>query len=252
LCLSDVNPQAVAALNDTVARNRLQDRVRVYLSDSLSGIPPEEQWDLVVSNPPHFEVETEEEYLSHIRLNDQRWRIHKEFYAAVKRHLKPSGSILMQENHLGSEESTFNDMVAACGLEVVDSFMFQNGQQGIIDPYFYYWVAHKGSGQKMDRTAHPRFVFNDPEILPLSTSDDTLKRADLSSGRRYRVQVANSSGSAHAVAIFKRRYGFLWRQPISPIMNVAAGETRSVPVRFGPGTYQVRVSSQVLGAFHVS
>ena len=35
-------------------RNGLQDRVRVYLSDGLNGIPSSEKWDLVVSNPPHF------------------------------------------------------------------------------------------------------------------------------------------------------------------------------------------------------
>jgi hypothetical protein len=32
----------------------LAERVTVYRSDNLDGIPASEQWDLVVGNPPHF------------------------------------------------------------------------------------------------------------------------------------------------------------------------------------------------------
>src|SRR3954469_25304495 len=44
LCLADVNPEAVAACKRTIARNRLEGRVDVYLSDNLAGIPAAEQW----------------------------------------------------------------------------------------------------------------------------------------------------------------------------------------------------------------
>src|SRR3989338_5465633 len=54
LCVADANPLAVEALKETVRRNRLIDRVSVYLSDGLKGIPKTEKWDLVEPTPPHF------------------------------------------------------------------------------------------------------------------------------------------------------------------------------------------------------
>ena len=54
LCLADINPEAVDACRRTVIQNRLAERVAVYHSDNLDGIPASEQWDLVVGNPPHF------------------------------------------------------------------------------------------------------------------------------------------------------------------------------------------------------
>ncbi len=39
LCLADVNPEAVAACQRSVARNRLEAKVAVYLSDNLEDIP---------------------------------------------------------------------------------------------------------------------------------------------------------------------------------------------------------------------
>jgi tRNA1(Val) A37 N6-methylase TrmN6 len=49
LCLADVK-----ACRLTVTQNGLAERVTVYHSDNLDGIPPSERWDLVVGNPPHF------------------------------------------------------------------------------------------------------------------------------------------------------------------------------------------------------
>src|SRR5262249_50910480 len=54
LCLADINPEAVRACQRTIADHALSDRVSVYCSDNLRDIPKSEQWDLVVSNPPHF------------------------------------------------------------------------------------------------------------------------------------------------------------------------------------------------------
>jgi methylase of polypeptide subunit release factors len=54
LTVADINPRAVGALRQTVSRNGLEDRVHVFHSDGLAGIPAGERWDLVVGNPPHF------------------------------------------------------------------------------------------------------------------------------------------------------------------------------------------------------
>src|SRR3954468_5200722 len=66
LTLADVNPEAVEAGRDTIARNHLEDRVKVYLSDCLDQIPATEKWDLVVSNPPHFDGD-HDDYRASIR-----------------------------------------------------------------------------------------------------------------------------------------------------------------------------------------
>lgn len=115
LCLADVNPEAVAACRRTIARNALEDRVAVYHSDNLADIPPSEQWDLVVSNPPHF-VDTS---FGQLRYHDPDWRVHRGFFGGVARHLKPGGVIVLQENNEGSTPATFAPMIAEAGLKVV-------------------------------------------------------------------------------------------------------------------------------------
>jgi methylase of polypeptide subunit release factors len=115
LCLADVNPEAVAACAKTVRDNKLEDRVGVYRSDNLDDIPPAEQWDLVVSNPPHF-VDTS---FGQLRYHDPDWRVHRGFFGKVARHLKPGGVIVLQENNEGSTPATFTPMIAQAGLRVV-------------------------------------------------------------------------------------------------------------------------------------
>ena len=115
LCLADVNPEAVAACRRTVARNGLSDRVAVHLSDNLRDIPPREQWDLVVSNPPHFI----DSGIGHLRYHDPDWRVHRGFFADIARHLRPGGVVVLQENTAGSILATFAPMIAEAGLRVV-------------------------------------------------------------------------------------------------------------------------------------
>jgi 16S rRNA G966 N2-methylase RsmD len=77
LCLADINPQAVAACRRTVEENRLTDRVSVYQSDNLADIPASEQWNLVISNPPHFIDDFDAAWT--LRAYDQDWHIHRKF-----------------------------------------------------------------------------------------------------------------------------------------------------------------------------
>ena len=114
LCLADINPEAVAACERTVARNRLGGRVAVHHSDNLDGIPSTERWDLVVSNPPHFD-----EASGDLRSADGGWRIHRRFFAAVGRFLKPSGLVLLQENNAGSTAEDFRPLVEEAGLSIL-------------------------------------------------------------------------------------------------------------------------------------
>lgn len=132
LCLADVNPEAVAACRRTVAANSLADRVAVHLSDNLAQIPESERWDLVVSNPPHFVDRSP----GQIRYHDPQWSIHRAFLAAIGRHLKTGGVVVLQENNLGSTAEVFVPLIAEAGLKIV----FVQGCAGrrTADTHVYY------------------------------------------------------------------------------------------------------------------
>ena len=115
LCLADVNPEAVAACQRTIRRNSLESKVAVHRSDNLSGIPASEQWDLVVSNPPHFV----DSGIGQLRYHDPDWSVHRGFFGSIARYLKPGGVVVLQENNAGSTPATFEPMIAEAGLRIV-------------------------------------------------------------------------------------------------------------------------------------
>jgi predicted RNA methylase len=132
LCLADINPEAVAACRRTVARNGLERRVAVYQSDNLKDIPASEQWDLVVSNPPHFL----DEGIGHLRYHDPDWRVHRAFFGEIAAHLKPGGVVVLQENNRGSTVDMFETMIAQAGLRIV--FVDQAFAERTSDDHMYY------------------------------------------------------------------------------------------------------------------
>ena len=78
LVLSDINPAAIEAVHETIRINGLEDRVTVYESDALASIPDGEEWDLVVSNPPHFPMEVTG--VPNLLFDDVGWRMHRDFF----------------------------------------------------------------------------------------------------------------------------------------------------------------------------
>lgn len=121
LTLADINPDAVECVKKTIKDNHLENKVSVYLSDCLDQIPSHEQWDLVVSNPPHWPA-TEKEYKENIRNYDPYLRVHQKFYDTVGRHLKADGSLIIQELELATSIKDFRLMIEANGLEVIEVF----------------------------------------------------------------------------------------------------------------------------------
>jgi len=142
LCMSDINPAAVASCKNTVSANKLDDRVSVYQSDNLKNIPASEKWNLVVSNPPHFV----DQYEGDIRAHDPDWRIHREFFATVGDHLADDGVIVLQENNRGSVVETFRSMIEQSGLQIV----FSHGDHPTLtkDSSFYFiGITRQGVAQ---------------------------------------------------------------------------------------------------------
>lgn len=121
LTLADVNPKAIDAVKHTIRENKLEDRVSVYQSDCLDQIPATEKWDLIVSNPPHWDG-TDAEYKASIRLVDPGWVIHKRFYRDVKKFMNPNASIIFQESAHATKADDFAPMIKENGLDLVDVF----------------------------------------------------------------------------------------------------------------------------------
>lgn len=124
LTLADINPKAVRVCGETVRKNNLHDKVTVYLSDALDNIPETEKWDLVVGNPPHVFCLTEKEYKKDITLYDPGFNIHRKFYRDIKKFLKLTGSILLQEHSESTSIDDFKNMIEENGLKIVEVFSY--------------------------------------------------------------------------------------------------------------------------------
>jgi methylase of polypeptide subunit release factors len=124
LCVSDVYQPAIQAVHETIKNNKLHN-VSAYATGTVSQLPENEKFDLVVANPPHFLTCPGDENYQRIAV-DQNWTAHQEFFANIGQHLLPNGIILLQENQSGSmnREQDFEPFIDAAGLQitaVVDS-----------------------------------------------------------------------------------------------------------------------------------
>ena len=139
LCLIDINPEAVKICKKTIQKNKLESKVSVYLSNGLSNLPSSEKWDLVVSNPPHHPTKKgwlQEDVLKAV---DKDWKIHQQFYANVKKFLKPNGSTLFVENNQSSVPSLWSEMISKNGLKMIDVFSYRHKDQMKNFPFYFVW-----------------------------------------------------------------------------------------------------------------
>ena len=113
LALSDIEAGAIATARRTAAYNGLEDRVSAYVSDALDQIPGTERWDVVVANPPHFLPDPARP--EDIQVFDRDWCLHRRFYGAVERHMRPGGLVIVAENRAGSDPELFEQMIRAGG-----------------------------------------------------------------------------------------------------------------------------------------
>lgn len=121
LTLSDINIFNVNSAKRTIARNKTllgdaTDRISVVLSDGLAAIPPQHQFDLIVSNPPHGLIEdyTELDFsASWLGTADEGYKFHREFYTCCADYLTPGGEVWFLENAGTSIETHIPPMVRA-------------------------------------------------------------------------------------------------------------------------------------------
>ena len=154
LALADVEPGSIETARRTAIHNGIEDRVSAYVSDALDQIPPTERWDLVVANPPHFLPDPDRP--GDVQVFDADWDVHRRFYAAVERHMRPGGLVVMAENRAGSDPRLFEQMIREGGGEPV---LVHPGTDVRGEPNgLYYQVSEWGHSERNGaRRAHGRF-----------------------------------------------------------------------------------------------
>jgi hypothetical protein len=121
LCLADFFGPAVTAARYTAKANGVEARVSIYQGDNLSALPSHESFDLVLGNPPHFPIRNMTEFSCN---NDPRiyvdegWRVHRQFFSTIRKHLTRDGLIVLSENTWGSHLETFREMIESSGLVI--------------------------------------------------------------------------------------------------------------------------------------
>ncbi|BAB67048.1 hypothetical protein [Sulfurisphaera tokodaii] len=90
----------------------------------LDGIPDNEKFDLVVSNPPHFNENTLKNYVQYdqitlLKVYDESWKLHRKFYLNICKFLNERANVILVENSEGSNERDFIGMISEGGLKYV-------------------------------------------------------------------------------------------------------------------------------------
>ena len=143
LVLADIDAEAIATARHTAAFNGIEDRVTAYVSDALDHIPSAERWDLVVANPPHFLPDPGR--VEDAQVFDRDWSLHRRFYDALDRHMRPGGLAILVENRAGSDPELFAEMIRAGGgrpLAVHPGTDVRGQPNGL-----YYQLSEWGAGQ---------------------------------------------------------------------------------------------------------
>jgi hypothetical protein len=92
---SDINYWAIHSVRATCAQYpHLQGKT--YVSEGLAAIPPTEQYDLIIGNPPHADLPLTAPGV--LAGNDPGWEAHRQFFRHAHNHLKPGGEIVFIES----------------------------------------------------------------------------------------------------------------------------------------------------------
>jgi hypothetical protein len=175
LTLSDINPRSVEAMRETVSRNGLEDKVEVHLADGLDALPRASVFNLVVSNPPWYDVDG-----GSLIAGDPGWAFHRSFYAGIRDYLAPAASVLVQENSGGAEPEVFAPMLAAGGLTQIQALRYSSASN---PGNYFLWSKALPSGLVARELAAP-----EPLVLELSPN---ARPIDLKARVWYRGTIVN-------------------------------------------------------------
>ena len=128
LYLSDIFPPALRSIRETIVNNQefCEDRVFFCQSKAISELPADWKFDLVVSNPPHWNQNSGQLitkiYYNYRITSDLNWELHNEFFTNIKKYLNPGAIILLQEQSFASGPDTFKEMIKNNGMYINDCY----------------------------------------------------------------------------------------------------------------------------------
>lgn len=87
-------------IESSAIKNNLTDKVKTICTDAIFKLPENMKFELVVANPPHcyenFLNSFNDPHLPRL-LYDEKWKIHKEFFANIKNYLIPESDIFLSQ-----------------------------------------------------------------------------------------------------------------------------------------------------------
>lgn len=141
---ADINIFNLNSLRRTLKINNLDkllgNKINLWLSDSLSNIPDDRKFDIIVSNPPHFFSEDHTTNpLSPGRLGtyDADWSFHKSFYSRCHRYLTDRGEVWFLEN---GDAVTAKDLLPLIEANPYLEYIDESPEP--LDPTFF-WMFSK-------------------------------------------------------------------------------------------------------------
>jgi len=144
LFLGEIYKPCVTAIEKTMANlpDKYKNKVSVSHLHCLDVLPGNLEFDLVVSNPPHWNT-VGETMASKIKFLDRTsadsdWAIHKNFFINIKKHLAPNGVILLLESSYASGPDSFREFIEAAELTITKVFW----KEGAND-FYYLEIQHK-------------------------------------------------------------------------------------------------------------
>lgn len=144
LTLGEIYKPCFKALDTT--RSHLNDRYKNKVSynqiSSITDLPGNNKFDLIVGNPPHWDVNSGKMITKYSRRDrvsaDPSWQIHENFYSNVKNYLSDDGIILLLEASSASGPDDFESMIDKNNLKIVDCYVTNNRSE-----IYFIEVTHK-------------------------------------------------------------------------------------------------------------
>jgi hypothetical protein len=130
--LVETHQSAINACKKTIDNMpaRFKNTITLSHTSTIATLDHSLQFDLIVANPPTYQAHlwTPENFSSTtsqdwVRISfDKDWQAHQDFFANVKKHLTANGTVLLQEQTLGSSVFEFEKFIIEGGLKIVSAF----------------------------------------------------------------------------------------------------------------------------------
>ena len=144
LVTGDINQKTINFVQKSAKKHGYD--VRSYISDNLKQISKDEKFDLVISNPPNYcNIQRSHPFgfmRDDLRPSDVDWKIHKDFYNNIGKHLNKNAVMFISEIEPYSKEVYFIDELYDKRSEIpIKEFkkMIESNNLKIIDKIHYDW-----------------------------------------------------------------------------------------------------------------